>query len=377
MNNYLIIKTSVPLKNVIKKFKEFDIDIYNIDIIEGNNYLKIRYKDYSKIKKYLHYYNFYIVEYIGNIKMLFLLKKYKVIFLFFISSLLLVFFCSNLIVDIKVIHENEGLANLLYDELEKNGIKKFSFKKSFDNINTIKKNIKNNHLDKIDWLEIEKIGMIYVVRVEERIINLKKDKNNYCHVYAKKSGLIKKIIVYAGEKKVNINDYVKKDDLLISGDVLLNEEVKSKTCASGGVDAEVWYQINITIPFDYEKTVYTGKKRHNLIINYNDIDYKLLNDRLDNYESNKSKIFDLLGIKIYLQTDREIRKEVHTYTEDEIINKAIDLAKEKVKLKIGEKDKIIDEKILQKRVIDSKIDLDMLIIAEEDITYIIPIKEVT
>ena len=378
MNSFIILKIKdIPIKRMIQKFKEIDIDIINLEIVNNYIYVKIKYNDYYKVKKYLFYYDFKIVRYSGIKNVINTIKKYNIILLFLLFSILFVIVSSCVIVDIKVVHENKDLVKLLYNELENEGIHKFSFKKKFEDLENIASSIKKRNLDKIDWLEINRVGMTYVIRVEERIITSNNEKYDYCNIYAKKNGLIKSITVYKGEKKVNINDYVKKDDLLISGDISLNDLNVSKVCAMGNVYAEVWYDVKISVPLTYEKTIYTNKKRNNLIVNYNDVDYKIFNDRLNNYESEKIKIFDLLGIKIYLEKEREIQKVVECYSEDEASQKAVKLAKEKVLLSLDKEDKIIDEKILQKRINDSKIDLDIFIVAEEKIGYTIPDKEET
>ena len=228
---------------------------------------------------------------------------------------------------------------------------------------------------KIEWLEIRKSGMRYIVDVEARIINDIKKEKDYCHVIATKDGLIKRINVYDGEGIVSFNDYVKKGDILISGDVKLNDNVVSHSCASGDVYAEVWYTVNVKVPLKYYENKFTGKKRNNYIINFNGIDYKIFNDRLKNYESSKKKIFDLLGIKIYLEKDEEIEKKALKYTEKEALEKGLLLAKEKILLKLKKDDLIIDEKILQKKLIDSTMDIDIFIITQEYIGQIVEAKE--
>ena len=56
--------------------------------------------------------------------------------------------------------------------------------------------------------------------------------------------------------------YVKKGDLIVSGDILLNENVVSTVCASAKVYAESWYTVNEKIPLKYTKEVVTNKKRN-------------------------------------------------------------------------------------------------------------------
>ena len=375
MYDVLIKIEDVSSYKLLKRLNEQKINVKKIIYSSNTTYLKVSYQDYQKIVKKLPFFEPEIVEYYGllNIKKTF--KNYYIIIISMMLSFLIVFFSSNLIVDVMVIHENEDLKELIINDLYDYGIKKFTMQKSFKQITNIKKKIKNKHLDKIEWLEIRKSGMRYIVDIEERIINDTQKEKNYCHVIATKDGLIKRINVYDGEGVVSFNDYVKKGDILISGDVKLNDNVVSHSCASGDVYAEVWYTVNVKVPLKYYENKFTGKKRNNYIINFNGIDYKIFNDRLKDYESSKKKIFDLLGVKIYLEKDEEIEKKALKYTEKEALEKGLLLAKEKILLKLKRDDLIIDEKILQNRLIDSTMDIDIFIITQEYIGQTVEAKE--
>ena len=210
--------------------------------------------------------------------------------------------------------------------------------------------------------------MHYIVRVEERIITKLNKQNNYCHIVAKKDGIITSINVNKGEQKVLINDYVKKGDILISGDITLNESTVNKTCASGNVYASIWYEVNVSVPLIYYEKIKTGKKRNNIIINYNDIDYVLFKNRINTYDSHKKVIFDALGVKISLRQDEEIIKKKKVYSDKEAIKIGIKQAIEKINLQLKENEYIKEEKVLQKHTNNSTINLDIFIVAVEDIS---------
>ncbi|MBQ6840617.1 MAG: sporulation protein YqfD [Bacilli bacterium] len=369
MNSFLYIKiTGYSWQKIAQKLRSINVSVY--EMYEKNDaiYIKIVNEDYEKITKYLKTLKFQKVKYTGPEYLRKTIKRYRLLLCALFSSIILVFLSSHIIVDIDVVHEDDALVNLITEELEIYGVKKFRFQKSYNQLQEIKSKIKNKHLDKIDWLEINKIGMKYVVRVEERIITSTDDKKDYCHLYASKDALVTRIKTFDGEAVVGMNDYVKKGDLLISGDIKLNEEVVENVCASGEVYAEVWYEVNIKVPFEYYASQKTGKSRNNLIFNYDGIDHQIFKDRIKEYEEKRKLIFDLLGVKIYLKTEEEIKKTKYTYTEDEAIEKAVELAKEKVALKLKDTDKIISQKILQKTIIDSTMDIDIFIVAEEEIS---------
>lgn len=377
-NSYLYLKVeNYSESKLIKKLAQINVSIHDLSKVNNDIYFKITLEDYEKIDKYLKTIKFKKVRYTGIKYIIESIKRYKIIGYSIASILCIIIFLSSFIVDIEIKHENSYLTDIIYTELNNFGIKKFSFKKSFSNIQIIKEKIKEKYPDLIDWLEINEVGMKYVVRVEERKINMPDTPKTYCSVYAKKDSLIKKINVYNGESAINLNDYVKKGDLLINGDIKLNENIVNQVCAEGKIIGEVWYKVNITLPFIYYTEQKTGKKRINFIINYDDSEHVLFKDRLNNYKASKKLVIDTLGIKFYLRTDEEIIKKQHKYSEEEAIAKAISLATEKVKKKIGADEAILLQKVLQKRVNDSTIDLDIFIVTEEDIGNQVILKEET
>ena len=66
--------------------------------------------------------------------------------------------------------------------------------------------------------------MTVMVRVEERILDEIKKEKEYCNVISKSDAMVTKIYSDSGEIIVSVNDIVKKDDVLISGNIVLNEE---------------------------------------------------------------------------------------------------------------------------------------------------------
>ena len=79
---------------------------------------------------------------------------------------------------------------------------------------------------------------------------------------------------------LEVNDYVHKGDIIISGDIKKDEELLKKVCARGKVYAEVWYMVNVSIPITKEERIKTGKKRYNLKIispHFNDFIFMALN----------------------------------------------------------------------------------------------------
>ena len=174
---------------------------------------------------------------------------------------------TSFIIDVNIIHENKNIRSLVLKELNNKGIKKYSLAYSDSKLEQIKKEIIKDNPNTLEWINITRSGMKYIVRIEERIIKEDQNDNSYRHVVATKEGQITKILSSKGEILVRQGDYVKKGDILISGSINLYDEIKGNTAATGTVYANVWYEATIKMPKKETITKPTGKKRYNLNIN--------------------------------------------------------------------------------------------------------------
>lgn len=360
MNKYIIINVKNNIKRFINKCNKYNIELYNINYIDKDNIIvKINKEDYKNIKTYNYYSEIEIYRNVGIDYFFNRIDKLKYFILSFILCLVFTYLISNIILRINVIHSNKNIRELVSDELYEYGIKKYSIKKDFNQIEDIKNKILENNKDKLEWISITNIGMTYVVRVEERIIDKPKVENEYCNVVATKESLVTNIFSDKGDILVNVNDLVRKDDILISGNLILNEETKSYTCASGKVMGKVWYNTNITIKRDYLKKEYTGKKRYNFIIKH-----KILkNNKYSKFD--KKYIINNRFIKIYKEI--EYKEKRYKYNELDSINKALLEIDNKFKNKLNNNGKVLDKKILNKNINNKEINLNVFVITEENI----------
>ena len=360
MNKYIIINVKNNIKRFINKCNKYNIELYNINYIDKDNIIvKINKEDYKNIKAYNYYSEIEIYRNVGIDYFFYRIDKLKYFILSFILCLVFTYLISNIILRINVIHSNKNIRELVSDELYEYGIKKYSIKKDFNQIEDIKNKILESNKDKLEWISITNIGMTYVVRVEERIIDKPKVENEYCNVVATKESLVTNIFSDKGDILVNVNDLVRKDDILISGNLILNEETKSYTCASGKVMGKVWYNTNIIIKRDYLKKEYTGKKRYNFIINH-----KILkNNKYSKFD--KKYIINNRFIKIYKEI--EYKEKRYKYNELDSVNKALLEIDNKFKNKLNNNGKVLDKKILNKNINNKEINLNVFVITEENI----------
>lgn len=350
---------------LISKVENLSVKIYEVKYIDKKLYLKVTKKDYEKINKYIISYKFKIIKNTGINKFLDYIKKEKI---FIISLLLgLIFFVclKNMTFKINIIHENSNIRELIKDELDENGIKVLSFKKSYKKLDEIRQKILDKHPDKLDWMEFEVRGMVINVKIEERIITDIKKNDRVCDIVAKKNGVINEIKIEQGEGLVNINDYVKEGDLLIRGSVKYNEEDKRYTCASGEIYATTWYTGSISIPFKYYEYEKQNDKRYNLVWEYNDNKHEIFKNRLENYESNYKTLLKIFDFNLYIDKQVSVKKIEKEYSEEEALEIGINKVIETIEKKLTKKDTIIDKKVLKKVKNNSTMDIDVFVVVKE------------
>jgi len=223
--------------------------------------------------------------------------------------------------------------------------------------------------NEIEWIEIISVGTKYIVRVEERKINNIDLDNTPRHIVSKKDAVIKKVVASNGEIIKNVDSYVKKGDIVVSGEIKLNDTIKNVVKAEAKVYGEVWYKVNITIPLTYYEEIYTNNKLNNYSINFLNRIIKLKkgfkNKKEDVEVILKNKLVPISFNKI---VETEIKKVEKKFTIDEAIKEGTLKSRKKIEEKLTEEEYIINEIELKVNVKNSKIELEMFYTVYEDIT---------
>ncbi len=334
-------------------------------------YIIIDYNELDKVLRLKTIYNIKIIKYYGKLRLLKYIKKNIFVLIFLLVGLLMIYTLSNIIFNIEVIHSNSNIIKLVNEELDKNGIKKYSFVKDYEEIEKIKKKILEDNKDTLEWLEIIREGTKYTVRVEERIINKDNIDDKVYDIVSSKNAVIKKIYAISGEKVRNVDTYVKKGDTIISSDITLPNNSKVSKSASGRVEGEVWYTVRVEYPYIYNETIYTGKKKKVLVFN-------LLDKRISFFDFHKYKSFDrnikyifnnnIIPLSLTYEDEYETKVINDIYTYDTAREKAIETAKEKLLDKYSGIVDITNIKVINEEDLSSKILVDLFITCTEDIT---------
>lgn len=380
MKNKIIYNLKSKIKLIItgKNINRFIIRLNNnnIDILNSNQINKeqieiiIYEKDLEKVKKLKTIYNIEKKEEYGLIKIKKEINKNKYIIISMILGYALLIFLCNIIYEVDIIHNDEETRNFLKQELKNYGIKEKTLKKDYKKIEQIKKEIINKNRDKIEWLEIETIGTKYIVRVETRIIKEKEQQPNNRNIIAKKDAIIKKIEAEQGQIIKEINNYVKKGDIVISGNIYVENEIKNTVPAQGKIYGETWYEINISYPFIYNETKLTNNKKKVLTIKILNKTIELTKNKFKNKKIEEKSIIknNLIPISITLQNQTEQNVIEQILTKEEALEKAEQLGIEKIKSNLKENEYIINHKILNTNIKENELELNMFFSVYEDIT---------
>lgn len=381
-NKYLkrldkIVKIKVSGRNVyrfIDRLIKDKVYIYDLKIINIKNVIiKISYDDYLILKDKKSIYDIDLLDVYGKLKIKKYFKEHYVFIIFLIIGYVVLVFLSNFIFDIEVVHANFEIRELVYRELRKNGIEKYIFRKSYQELENIEKNILDNNKTKIEWIEINRSGTKYIVRVEERKIDKGEERFEYQDIVSSKSGIITKVLAESGEIIKNTNDYIKGGEVVISGNITLPDGSSVLSRASGKVYAEVWYLVDVSYPYIYREEILTGRAKEVFLI-------KFLNKRISLFDFSKFNTFKksdriLFGdIFKFFSFIKEKQYEMividEFYTKEEVVVKAVERAVTRVNDTLREDEQIIKYRILSTYYDESKVNLKIFFSVNEEVSEV-------
>lgn len=372
-------KSSIKLRIKGKNINRFINRLIrqNIEILDMKNIsykeveIRIYKSELEKLEKIKTIYELEEINSYGFIKIKKILNKNKLLLLLMFFGACLLILLTNIIFDVEVVHNKKEIQELLISELKKYGITERRFVKSFSDVEKIKEEILNKYKDKLEWIEIERVGTKYIVRVEERKIPGTNEKDENRNIVAKKSAVIKTIIAENGVVVKNINDYVKPGDIIVSGSIYLNETLKNVVSAKGTVYGEVWYKSTVEVPFVYNEKNYTSNTKKVLTFKFLNHRFELFNfHKFKDKEIEEKKLLshNFLPISLVYETQREVEKTDKIYTIDEAIAIAREKSIKAMESKLNDKEYIISSKDLKVNIKESKIELEMFFSVYEDIT---------
>lgn len=285
---------TLDIYTFLNKIKENKIAIKKLIKIDKNTYeFHSDNKYYKKIISIFK--DIKVVRKSGLINILINMLRYKTTIIAMVLSVFLYCHLNSKIWCIDINGDNEKLLNFINDRLIENNIYVGARKISSDKLSEIQSHILYNNYDVIEYLSIKSDGCEILVNYKE-----KRKETDFLdkkgNLYASKDGLIKSFDLISGNKVVEINDYVKKGDLLVK-DVITtdyNQEVYLGT--KGSVYAYTWYYVtltcllneNIDISSCFANSLLQAKNK--LSLNFSDTEY-IFEENVLQFKVDRNKMY--------------------------------------------------------------------------------------
>ena len=377
MSSYILKITGKRLDTFIMLLARFEISFKLIKRCKDYMIIEILEEDYQNLLKIKTTYKIEIIKRKGLLNVIQFLKTRKLFILVTILGFAFFNLLTNIVFSIKVIETDNELREIILQDLEEFGLKKYSFKISYEKKEEIENKILEKEKDTIEWIEIEEKGVSYEVKLIERVKEILEKETEPRNIVAKKSGLITRIEASTGEVVTKKNAYVNKGDILISGLIRNNGNIVSKTRAEGNVYAEIWYKVSLSLPTNYHEEKKTGNNKTVLEISFLSDDYTLsFFNKYEHSKDTKNIIYKnpLLPISINLTKKEEVKTTDINFSENYEKN-VKPLAIQKLKNKLGSDITILEEKVLKKERNADKIDIEIFFKVEENITSYSSLKD--
>lgn len=331
-------------------------ECYYIFVTSYDNYLKIRRR-----------YNTLIIRYYGKNFLFNFIKNNKYLLISFLVCIFFLYLLCNTIFIVEI-NCDEILYNKVSDILNKYEISKYKKVKSYDEINLIKKNILTE-ISEIEWLEITRDGVKYIIDVNPKIENSNIDETGRSDIVASRDGVIKHIVVHNGEKVKEENEFVKKGEVIISGDLYKDENLINSVNASGEVFAETWYLVKVEVPLVL-KEKYISKEINHYYLDFYGKKISLIGVyKKDGLSSEVKCVFDkaYLPFKVYKETLVEYKYYDNVLSYEDAINYGVKLSEEKVQNSLEQYEYVISKNVLKNSLKSSKMYIEVFFKVYEDI----------
>lgn len=377
LNGYIIVKAEgLNPEKFINMSARYGINLWDIERVSFTTIeFKMKHSQYVQLKKIIHK-----TGSKTKIKkkhgLNFLLKKANKRKFFLIGIMVflgILLYLSSLVWKIEIYGNKKVDKNRVYESVQKFGLMEGKIKYSL-NLREIEVAVLKD-IKEISIVNISFNGTKARVEIVERTMPpgiLKTDTPS--NIIAVKEGIITKVLAYKGQPLVKAGDYVKKDEVLISGVITdVENNPHGMVNSMGEVYAKTWYEGREEVNLNYRIETRTNnvRKKEYLIIGgrkvytKNDtIDFKIY-DKIE--EKNNVKLSNFVT-PIEKVTEYYYEKSV-TYkklTLDEAYSRAVKAIEDRLNEEMPKNIKILDKK-LDKNFENGIAKVRLLYIAEEKI----------
>ncbi|MBP2241670.1 hypothetical protein J2Z40_002242 [Cytobacillus eiseniae] len=281
------------------------------------------------------------------------------------AFLLVIFLLSNMVWGIEIKGAGPETEHKIRKELDEIGVEKGKLQFLLENVEGIQRHL-SNQIEEITWVGVELKGTTFHFQVVEKNEPEQPEYASPGHLVAKKKGVIVDMFIEEGQPIVSIHDHVKPGQLLVSGEI--GKEGKTEiVAAKGEVFAETWYKTDVKYSLKRTFQVFNGNEKQKHFIGIGDWQMPIWGFGKVEYqefetEYNKKNFRFLkweLPISYTHTTIREREQETKILTNEEAFAAAKVEARNDIRNKLNENDKIKGEKVLHKSVEDGKVILSI------------------
>ncbi|TCS83729.1 sporulation protein YqfD [Tepidibacillus fermentans] len=358
------------------------LEFWDFRLLEnGYASFSISLADFFKLRPILKktYTKVHVQQKIGLPFILAKLGKRKGVATGLIFFFLLLYLLSSMIWSIHIEGNKMMKEEEVYQALYELGIHRGMFKYQLPKYELLQEQLEAK-LEQASWVGVKVKGTQLQITIAEKVIPPKTTPIGPQHIVSSKNAVITKILAKKGVPLVEVNDRVKKGDILISG-LLGKDENQQPVAANGEVRGIVWYHSYVTIPLKQQWREYTGQ--------YIEREYLTLGKRMIKIKGQKEipyptyqSIYEqkMVQFKNYKLPVTLVRERVLEYnekdrniSENDAVKLGIEQAKKDLFRKIAAGSEIKSEKVLHQTTDHGKVILQILFEVDEDITTTIPI----
>ncbi|KMJ60173.1 stage IV sporulation protein [Bacillus sp. LL01] len=290
-----------------------------------------------------------------------------------------VFLLSNMVWSIEIKGAEPATEHKIMQELDKLGLKKGKFQFFIQDVESIQRSLTDT-ISEITWIGVVLNGTSYHFEVVEKNEPEKIETLNPRSLVAKKKAMIAKIYVEKGQSMVQVDDYVEKGQVLVSG-LIGKEDNKRSIAAVGEVLGETWYLTKVDVPIKTKLPVLTGEAYNRHYVKVGSLKVPVWGfftpefERQEEYDAErpfyfwKWKLpFSYVGNTVH---EQEIVERI--YDDEEVIEQALKIGRDQVLSDLDEEAEIKGEKVLRTHKENGKVSVDIHYQVIENIVKIEPI----
>ncbi|WP_110926909.1 sporulation protein YqfD [Bacillus massiliglaciei] len=291
----------------------------------------------------------------------------------FAAFILCIFVLSNMVWGIKIHEAEPETEHAIRKELDSMGVKIGKMQFLVDDVDTIQRKL-TDQVDELTWVGVELKGTTYHLRVVEKQQPEEPEKTSPQNLVATKKAVVTDMFIEKGNAKVNVNDYVKKGQLLVSG-VIGNEKNKKIVPAKGTIKGQTWYRATATVPLKTRFSVFDGEEYRTHSLKVGSLSIPVWGFKKPEYKDSVTETsvrpFHFLQWKLPIaykvSTVRSKEDIIREYTKEEAVEEGKKMAAQKLEKRLGGEAEISGEKILHERLENGKVKLSIHYQVIEDI----------